>query len=272
MNFRSENHGSCHRIALKGIGLILSVALLMPLLAIAQGQQLTIAVSKLSKNYDHWLRRTDSTIRIVDMYTLTPVNAARLLESADGLLLTGGEDVFPGWYGKLNDTVRCTEMNLRRDTLDMALINKALELKLPIMAVCRGHQILNVTLGGTLIVDIPSDITEPRIHQCDDYLHCFHDVQVIGGTILARNTGATFHEVTTNHHQAVEKLSPRLRASAFSADHLIEAIEWFDPANKPFLIGVQWHPERMSEDNPLSGRLACSFLENCRLYYQNRKP
>jgi putative glutamine amidotransferase len=257
---------------MKRIGLILAVILLIPLYSAGQGNHLTIAVSKLSRNYRQWLLRSDSTILIVDMYTLSPAAAVQLLESADGLLLTGGEDVFPGWYGKLNDTARCTEMNLRRDTLDMALINKAMELKMPVIGVCRGHQILNVALGGTLIVDIPSDVPEPRIHQCDDYLHCFHDVQVLAGTTLARYTGAKFNEVTTNHHQAVEKLSPILRASAFSADHLVEAIEWFDPKNKPFLIGVQWHPERMAEDNPLSGKLACSFLESCRLYYQNRRP
>jgi putative glutamine amidotransferase len=251
--------------------LFYSGALIFPVMVVSQAPHPTIAISKASANYIKWLVRADSTIRWRDMYPLTIQEALNELSQSDGLLLTGGEDVFPGYYGKTEDTARCTEMNRHRDSLDMELIRKALEMKIPVMAVCRGHQILNVCLGGTLIIDIPADVSEPITHQCDDYLHCFHDVQVLPGTVLAKITGARQAEVTTNHHQAIEKLAPPLRATAFSADHLTEAVEWKEPDGKPFLIGVQWHPERMDEDNPLSGKIACSFIEHSRHYYQRKK-
>jgi putative glutamine amidotransferase len=234
--------------------------------AYCQPVPLKIGISKASPNYVNWLKRADSSIQPVDLYTLPVAEAVLQLGLCDGLLLTGGEDVYPGRYGKEYDTLRCTEMNPHRDTLDMALIGKALALKMPVVGICRGHQILNVYLGGTLIIDIPKDVANPAIHQCDDYLHCFHPVNLGKSTMIARISRCDSAQVTTNHHQAVDRLSPLLISNASSEDKLTEGIEWKDPEGKSFLLGVQWHPERMDRTNPLSGSIADEFIRQATTY------
>lgn len=232
----------------------------------AQTLPVKIGISKISKNYAAWLLQSDSTVILVDLYTLPIDSAIATLSLCDALLLTGGEDVFPGWYGRSADTIRCTEMNRHRDTLDIALITKALELQMPVFAICRGHQILNVALGGSLIIDIPTDFKSNILHQCEDYLHCFHPVRVKNNTRLAEISQSRTDTVTTNHHQAIEKLAPMLIANAHSPDGLIEGTEWASPEAKSFLIGVQWHPERMDKLNGLSGNLANEFIRQAGLY------
>lgn len=234
--------------------------------AACQPSPMKIGISKSSANYVNWLKRSDPAIQTVDLYAMPIESAVQQLGQCSGLLLTGGEDVYPGRYGKEHDTARCTEMNPHRDSLDFALIQKALELNMPVAGICRGHQILNVYLGGTLIIDIPKDYQGQITHQCDDYLHCFHRVQVKKSSLLSSFTGCDTATVTTNHHQAVDRLSPKLRANAFSEDQLIEGIEWQNPAGKSFLVGVQWHPERMESTNPLSVRIAREFLDQASIY------
>ena len=232
----------------------------------SQEEEFRVAVSKLTPNYEKWLHRELASVKPLNMYSLEITDAVKALDSCQALLLTGGEDVWPGWYGKAFDTVRCTEMNLRRDTLDFALIRRALQLEMPVFGICRGHQILNVSLGGTLIIDIPSDVKDHLAHQCDDYLHCNHLVSVREGTILSRMAGPVADSVTTNHHQAVDQIAPGLRISAYSSDGVAEALEWESPHGKPFLMGVQWHPERMERENLLSGALARYFLDQAQQY------
>ena len=132
--------------------------------ALCQPAPMKIGLSKASPNYVNWLKRADPSIQTIDLYKLTFSMAIQQLGLCSGLLLTGGEDVWPGRYGKTSDTLRCTEMNPHRDSLEMALIEKALALKMPVMGICRGNQILNVYLGGTLIIDIPKDFGKNTIH------------------------------------------------------------------------------------------------------------
>ncbi|MEI6173153.1 MAG: gamma-glutamyl-gamma-aminobutyrate hydrolase family protein [Bacteroidota bacterium] len=225
-----------------------------------------IGISKTSPNYEHWLKQSDSTLILINLYALPIDSAVMALSECGGLLLTGGEDVYPAWYGKESDTARCTEMNQRRDSLDIALIAKALELKMPVFGICRGHQILNVYLGGKLIIDIPKDYPSKIVHQCDDYLHCFHNVIIKQNSLLASLSRCDSAAVTTNHHQAIEQLSPLLTVNAHANDDLIEGFEWEHPEGKSFLMGVQWHPERMEKSNPLSGPLADEFIRQSILF------
>jgi putative glutamine amidotransferase len=222
---------------------------------------LKIGLSKASPNYVNWLKRVDPSVRTVDLSKLTNSMAILQLSQCNGLILTGGEDVYPGRYGQESDTSRCTEMNPSRDSLEIALIEKALRLKMPVLGICRGHQLLNVYFGGTLVVDIPEDIGKKVVHQCDDYLICNHEVNVRKKTVLASITQCEKGLVTTNHHQAVSRLAPDLIANAYSDDKLVEGIEWRNPEGKPFLLGVQWHPERMEQSNPLSTAIAQMFIE-----------
>jgi len=225
-----------------------------------------IALSRSSNNYVNWLMHSDTALILIDLDSLPAPEALKALKECSGLLLTGGEDVYPGLYGKEYDTIRCTEMNPLRDSLEIILIARALEMKMPIFGICRGHQILNVYLGGINIIDIPKDFDTMVIHQCADYLHCFHKVNTIPKSQLALISQCDSAEVTTNHHQGVESLAPLLRASAFAGDGLIEGIEWADPEGKSFLMGVQWHPERMKKTNPLSGTLADKFIKKAYLF------
>jgi putative glutamine amidotransferase len=159
-----------------------------------------------------------------------------------GLVLTGGEDVEPARYGatphpKLEDT------DPARDAAEMALIAAARERRLPILAICRGIQILNVALGGTLYQDLGSERPGPVTHTGDDSRHA---VRVEPGSLLERTLGTRAATVNSRHHQAIRDLAPALRAVAWAEDGLIEAAEPVDAAS-PWMLAVQWHPEDLTE-------------------------
>jgi putative glutamine amidotransferase len=259
------------------LNIFIAVSLLITTVAFFSGcntekkEQIRIAVTKASSNYINWLKKGDSTLVIVNMYPLDRDSALKELDRCSGLLVTGGEDVQPEYYGKESEKHLCTETDPSRDTLEMALIRKAFELKMPVLGICRGEQIINVALGGSLIVDIPSHFLHlPRIyhivHQCEDYHKCFHQVNIFPNTFLRSLTGCDKGIVTTNHHQAVDQLAPGLVSNARSEDGLTEGIEWESQEGKSFMIGVQWHPERMDTSNCLSGKLLLEFINRSQIY------
>jgi putative glutamine amidotransferase len=255
---------------------ILSLSKVMLLLAVlcsCTGKKpVIVAISKASPNYIAWLKKADSTVNYINLYALPADSALKVLASCSGLLVTGGEDVYPAWYGKEFDTSRCTGFDRRRDTLEITLIREAFRVQMPVFGICRGEQIINVALGGTLIVDIPSDFPHAAIHQCEDYLGCMHAAIPVTGTLLKTVSGCDSALVATNHHQAVEHLASMLKVDAHAPDGLVEGIEWADTAGKSFLLAVQWHPERMDEANPLSGPLASAFVARCRNYVPPVRP
>jgi putative glutamine amidotransferase len=219
-------------------------------------------------SYYNWIHAVDSTAICQDMYDMPLDSALLLFRECDGLLLTGGTDVNPAFYGKAYDTLRCWPIDHRLDILEMKLIDSAIAWGMPILGICRGHQMLNVALGGSLIVDIPSDFNNSGIHQCEDFLTCFHTITIDTTSWLYSISGTDSGEANSNHHQGVDQISPQLKAIAFSPDGLTEAEEWANPAGKSFLLGVQWHPERLGIENPLSGPIAMRFLKECRRFRQ----
>ncbi len=223
-----------------------------------------IAVSKTSPNYINWLKRADSTLEIINCYGIRADSVVEMLKSCSGLLVTGGEDVNPALYGKASDTSLCGKIDNYRDTLETQLIHSAIGAGMPVLCICRGEQILNVTLGGDLIPDIPSQFGMSVIHQCDDYKNCFHKIRTAPESVLQSIVKSDSGFVNTNHHQAICNAAPDLKISAWSTDGLPEAVEWAKPEGKSFLIGVQWHPERMDTSNSYSGKLVQAFLLNCR--------
>lgn len=213
------------------------------------------------EKYTQWLKSINENIECIDLYYLDFDSAMKILNECHGLLLTGGPDVHPGRYNKNNDTSRC-EIDKERDTLEFALIKIALEKKIPILGICRGQQILNVALGGSLIVDIPEDVGTDVIHRCDNPDTCLHRIKIIKNSLLHQLVNVDDEFVNTNHHQAIDRIANDLNASSYTDDGIIESVEWKDKINKPFLLAVQWHPERMDNKNPLSLAIGKAFLDN----------
>lgn len=164
-----------------------------------------------------------------------------ILDKVNGLLLTGGDDVPPQQYKeKRHEKTVCVHPD--KYTSDFILVTLALRLKKPILAICYGAQLVNVALGGSLIQDIPAEIKTNLIHKTLENDKYTHPVIIKKGTLLHKIIGTDCIEVNSTHHQATKKLGKGLIDTACTDDGIIEAIEGED---YPFLVGVQWHPERM---------------------------
>jgi len=184
-----------------------------------------------------------------------------LLDRIDGLLLTGGGDVDPALYGS-RPTKEMYGIDPGRDRFEMALAREAFRRKMPVLAVCRGIQILNVALGGSLIEDIPSEIGSDYHARIGDEVFVAHQqVQIDERCGLAALVGATDLAVNSIHHQALRRVADGLHPVAWAEDGVIEAIESDDP-DWP-LIGVQWHPEYLGEvDDDPSHKLFAAFVDS----------
>ena len=239
--------------------------------AVASSGQVRIAVSKTSGHYEEWLRKADPDLVIVNMYGMTIDSARFMLSSCSGLLLTGGEDVNPVYYGKLNEISKCEEINNYRDSLELAMINRAILTGMPVFGICRGEQILNVALGGTLLTDIPTDVGTTVYHRCPQGSQdCLHAVKIDTQSQLFQVTGIDGGTVNSYHHQAVDMPGTGMKISAFSQNGVAEAIEREYPLGKSFIMGVQWHPERLSQNPGLSAPLAENFILHSKEFRKNR--
>ena len=209
--------------------------------------------------YSDWLNRYDN-VNCLFAYPMGIDSALKVLSECDGLLITGGRDVFPGNYGKIEDTSRCGSFDRYRDSLEFALIEYAIENKIPLLGVCRGEQIINVSQGGTLFIDIPTDFDTVVKHRLPGYGRVVHSVRNVQGSLLKNICQTEVGDVVSNHHQGVEFTGKNIRVCAYSDDNLAEAIEWADTTGLAFMIAVQWHPETMDTLAPMSAPLAKKFL------------
>lgn len=174
---------------------------------------------------------------------LDPEAAGAVLDRVEGLLLTGGEDVEPARYGA-PPHANLGEIDAARDAVELALIAEARRYQLPILAICRGIQILNVALGGTLYQDLASERPGALDHTDAGGRHA---LCVAPGSLLHQTLGSGRVVVNSRHHQAIRDLAPALRAAAWAEDGVIEGAEPSDPA-APWTLAVQWHPEDDTED------------------------
>jgi putative glutamine amidotransferase len=180
-----------------------------------------------------------------------------LVGRLDGLLLSGGPDIDPHTYGaEPHPALGPTEKEI--DVFELALIDSAERREIPILAICRGMQALNVARGGTLVQDLPTEYDGALPHRQDEPGRIpTHEVRLARGSRIARVVGGTRIQVNSFHHQAVERLGTGLSAVGWAPDGVIEAIE--DPS-RGFMIGVQWHAESLSESEPVQADLLEAFV------------
>jgi putative glutamine amidotransferase len=173
-------------------------------------------------------------------------HAARALDGVDGLVLTGGEDIDPAWYGA-DPSPELYPPSRERDLFELAIFAAARQRELPILGICRGIQLVNVGLGGTLYQDLPSESPGPVDHNPPaDRTARSHLVLLESGSRTAAALGATRLSVNSFHHQAIRDLAPGLIVSGTTEDGVVEAVE--SPADASWLLAVQWHPEEMHAD------------------------
>ena len=190
---------------------------------------------------------------------------AALYARCDGLLLAGGEDVHPSNYGATPHP-RLELTNPRRDTAELTLVRWALADHTPILGICRGLQLLNVAMGGTLYQDLPSERGGSIDHTAGDARREFrllsHDMTLQPSAWLAEALGASELAVNSLHHQGIRDLAPGLRAVGHAPDGLIEAVE---SANDTLIVAVQSHPELVWADaDPRWARVFSRFVAHCR--------
>jgi len=172
--------------------------------------------------------------------------AAAALDGCDGLLLSGGEDIEPSWYGA-DPSPLLDEPSRERDLFELALFAVARQRALPILGICRGIQLINVALGGTLFQDLPSERPGTIEHSPKNTRDArTHVVRLQPGSRAALALEATQVTVNSVHHQAIKELGKGLVATGWSNDGLIEAAE--SQAGASWILAVQWHPEEMHAD------------------------
>jgi len=170
--------------------------------------------------------------------------AAAILDSVAGLVLSGGEDVDPARYGETRHE-KIRSVNTARDATEAALVEGARDRGMPVLAICRGIQILNVALGGTLIQDIPSECDTSISHDEESARDSrTHEIAIEPGSRIAAAMGTDHCSVNSFHHQSVKRVAEGMRVTARSPDGVIEGLESIDDAW--WVMAVQWHPEEMN--------------------------
>lgn len=209
----------------------------------------TVAQSK----YIESLARAGAGMRWVELSD--PEQAVQDALTCDGLLLPGGGDMDPKFYGQARIPA-CGEPNLLRDAAEPLLLRAFLDADKPVLGICRGIQVMNAVLGGDLYQDIKPFEHLPH----NDHWAKVHTVTVRRGTLLSRILGQDTVLVNSQHHQAVDRVAPGFTLAALSEDGIVEAIEKPDAR---FCLGVQWHPEWLSDADPAMQGLFDAFVNAC---------
>lgn len=198
---------------------------------------------------NYWRRLREAGLEVLDHSS-----PGQTLAHTHGLLLTGGIDVDPALYGETPQP-EVDETNRARDEFEIGLLRDALERDLPVFAICRGHQLLNVAMGGSLLQHI-----ESRAHEDVELESAQHDATLVGGTKLHGVYGVERLYVNSRHHQAVtpERVAPGLVVSATTDDGLVEGLE---SQSHTWVVSVQWHPERPDPHIPGFDAEACRLFE-----------
>ncbi len=222
------------------------------------------------------VRYEDAILAAGGIPVIAPVTSNRALlaeavRRTDGVLFTGGDDINPALYEKntpkkILKTVEQTPDNGARDSRELALIKEVFRQRKPVLAICRGHQMLNVAFGGKLIVDIASQVPGALPHQQSKRaFELVHEAALTPGSLLAKICGGKTLRMNSTHHQAILEPAKPFVATAVSADGIVEAMElkpgW--SARMPYLLGVQFHPERLVQLHAKYRKIFGSFVAAC---------
>ncbi len=183
--------------------------------------------------------------------TPTTENPEELVDRFDGFVLTGGADIDPDEYGGMHHE-KVYGVNPERDRYELAFARALLSHSVPLLAICRGIQVLNVAMGGTLVEHIPSEYGDSILHRNEEFHHVTHPVSVDPHSKLAGIMGVTEFDSPSFHHQSVRDVAAGFRVCATAADGVIEAME---SDRYPNVIAVQWHPEYVAASDPVQQRI-----------------
>jgi putative glutamine amidotransferase len=238
---------------------LLSCGTTSPEIAIEKDHGL-IGISKLYPDsvLEKWLLKYNHQLKFVELYGLQGQELDSVLGLCDGILLSGGADISTALYKQSELDSLCGIPDLYRDSMEMASFHFAFRNQVPLLGICRGMQLMNVATGGNLTVDIPLQ-KGSLLHQTDSS-DAIHPIILKEGSILALRTASIEGEVNSNHHQSVDSVGSGFDVIAFAEDGIPEALHFTETKIHPFLLAVQWHPERMDYSNPLSREPAKLFL------------
>jgi putative glutamine amidotransferase len=220
--------------------------------------------------YIDWLKANDD----IEVVTLSAdENNLHQINSCDALVLSGGIDVHPKFYGGNTDYLANPKaLNEKRDEFEIAAFRSAQENSIPVLGICRGMQLINVIHKGTLIQDLGKENLHETHNGNPDRSH---HISISKDSLLHEITGETNAAINSAHNQAINKLGAGLVINAKSDDGTIEGIERADRSDKPFLLGIQWHPERMFtfnlENSPLSKMIRDRFITAIKKSTANKK-
>lgn len=224
--------------------------------------KIKIGITDCSKyaNYEQWFLHAPEDVEVIRLSYKK--NNLHDVEQCDGIVLSGGEDVHPRRYNKpeLMRYLNTNDIDEERDEFEWQVIDKGMQMHKPFLGICRGLQKMNVFLGGTLIHDIPTVKLHHGHHKIDN-VDQRHHIAVNENSMLCKIASNKDGVVNTAHHQSVDAAAESLTVTAFSEPSIVEAMEWKEPLNKPWLLLVQWHPERMpDQENPFASNIREAFL------------
>ena len=229
-----------------------------------QQEKKTIVLSKASTNYINWLTAPD--FNLVNAYAIDNLDSLMLV--ADGIVLTGGEDINPLMYGDSSNLLLCEAMDFRRDTIEKKLFDYALSEQIPFVGICRGMQMMNVAHGGTLYGDIPTQLGDSVVHRNrGEVMHeiiitdnNFENIKMIFPKDIDTSNTKNIYHVNSWHHQGLKDIADGLIVIAESYDGLPEAVI-MDKKIHPFMIAVQFHPERLGVENGVHKNMRKNFFD-----------